>query len=50
MSDGCYCGASLVGISRIFAPQTEAQNLQKNEAQKWGWDVWLEMGKEDVLC
>jgi len=31
MSDGCYYGASLVGISRIFSPQTEAQNLQKTE-------------------
>jgi len=49
MSDGCYYGATLVGMSRMFAPQTKTQSLQKNEAEKWEWDVWLEMGKEDLL-
>ena len=49
MSEGCYCGASLVAISRTFAPQMDPQNLQKNEAEKWGWDVWLEMVNEDVF-
>ena len=34
MSDGSYCGASFVGIRRIFAPQTEVRNFQKNETER----------------